>query len=166
MHRVLRSSHSNVEGRQNASQYRWLFVKNLVNSGWLSWDFMQYLNISMYISTHISTYPQYLCDGAEDCSDGYDEDARLCTAARRPPVEETANFLYNLLVTHGYWHWHPHYCSHTIHLVSLMVDQDFEEAVKLILILQRIEMTITTKVDNNIINTETCYICHRTVIEC
>ena len=54
------------------------------------------------ISTHISTYPQYLCDGAEDCSDGYDEDARLCTAARRPPVEETANFLYNLLVTHGY----------------------------------------------------------------
>ena len=56
----------------------------------------------MYISTHISTYPQYLCDGAEDCSDGYDEDPRLCTAARRPPVEETANFLYNLLVTHGY----------------------------------------------------------------
>ena len=56
----------------------------------------------IYISTHISTYPQYLCDGAEDCSDGYDEDARLCTAARRPPVEETANFLYNLLVTHGY----------------------------------------------------------------
>ena len=58
-----------------------------------------------------------------------------------------------------------HYCSHTIHLVSLMVDQDFEEAVKLILILERIEMTITTKVDNNIINTETCYICHRNVIE-
>ena len=46
-----------------------------------------------------------------------------------------------------------------------MVDQDFEEAVKLILILERIEMTITTKVDNNIINTETCYICHRNVIE-
>ena len=23
---------------------------------------------------------QYLCDGAPDCSDGYDEDARLCTA--------------------------------------------------------------------------------------
>ena len=165
MHRVLRSSHSSVEERQNASQYRWPFLKKLVKSGWLSWDFMQYLNISMYISTHISTYPQYLCDGAEDCSDGYDEDARLCTAARRPPVEETANFLYNLLVTHGYWHWHPHYCSHTIHLVSLMVDQDFEEAVKLILILERIEMTITTKVDNNIINTEPCHICHRNVIE-
>ena len=45
-----------------------------------------------------------------------------------------------------------------------MVDQDFEEAVTLILILERIEMTITTKVDNNIINTETCYICHRNVI--
>ena len=57
------------------------------------------------------------------------------------------------------------HCSHTIHLVSLMVDQDFEEAVKLILILERIEMTITTKVDNNIINTETCYIFHRNVIE-
>ena len=24
--------------------------------------------------------PQYLCDGAADCSDGYDEDPRLCTA--------------------------------------------------------------------------------------
>ena len=35
-----------------------------------------------------------------------------------------------------------------------MVDQDFEEAVKLILILERIEMTITTKVDNNIIKTK------------
>ena len=46
-----------------------------------------------------------------------------------------------------------------------MVDQDFEEAVTLILILERIEMTITTKVDNNIIKTETCYICHRNVIE-
>ena len=40
--------------------------------------------------------------------------------------------------------------SHTIHLVSLMVDQDFEKAVQFLLILQRIEMTITTKVDNNI----------------
>ena len=25
---------------------------------------------------------QYLCDGADDCDDGYDEDPRLCTAAR------------------------------------------------------------------------------------
>ena len=89
----------------------------------------QYLNISTYLHTCI----QYLCDGAEDCSDGYDEDARLCTAARRPPVEETANFLYNLLVTHGYSHLTPIlYCSHTIHLVALMVDQDFEEAVQFI----------------------------------
>merc|ERR1712112_353834 len=44
---------------------------------------------------------QYLCDGADDCEDGYDEDPRLCTAARRPPVEETANFIYSLLMTHG-----------------------------------------------------------------
>ncbi|XP_073838505.1 IDLSRF-like peptide [Musca autumnalis] len=44
---------------------------------------------------------QYLCDGAPDCSDGYDEDARLCTAAKRPPVEETASFLQSLLASHG-----------------------------------------------------------------
>ena len=44
---------------------------------------------------------QYLCDGAADCSDGYDEDARLCTAARRPPVEETSSFLKSLLASHG-----------------------------------------------------------------
>lgn len=25
---------------------------------------------------------QYLCDGAPDCVDGYDEDARLCTAGK------------------------------------------------------------------------------------
>ena len=48
-----------------------------------------------------SSLIQYLCDGAPDCRDGYDEDPYLCTAARRPPVEETANFLYNLLNTHG-----------------------------------------------------------------
>ena len=46
-------------------------------------------------------WPQYLCDGAADCSDGYDEDARLCTAARRPPVEETSSFLKSLLASHG-----------------------------------------------------------------
>ena len=44
---------------------------------------------------------RYLCDGAADCSDGYDEDARLCTAARRPPVEETSSFLKSLLASHG-----------------------------------------------------------------
>lgn len=25
---------------------------------------------------------QYLCDGAPDCSDGYDEDTKLCTAGK------------------------------------------------------------------------------------
>jgi len=44
---------------------------------------------------------QYLCDGAADCPDGYDEDLRLCTAAKRPPVEETAQFLQSLLASHG-----------------------------------------------------------------
>jgi hypothetical protein len=44
---------------------------------------------------------QYLCDGAADCLDGYDEDSKLCTAAIRPPVEETASFLNNMLSTHG-----------------------------------------------------------------
>ncbi|KAH9412723.1 IDLSRF-like peptide [Dermatophagoides pteronyssinus] len=44
---------------------------------------------------------QYLCDGAPDCPDGYDEDTSLCTAAKRPPVEETANFLQSLLANHG-----------------------------------------------------------------
>merc|ERR1711974_391625 len=44
---------------------------------------------------------QYLCGGAPDCQDGYDEDPRLCTAARRPPVEETTSFLNSLLASHG-----------------------------------------------------------------
>ncbi|KAK8396106.1 hypothetical protein O3P69_005307 [Scylla paramamosain] len=44
---------------------------------------------------------QYLCDGAPDCPDGYDENLRLCTAAKRPPVEETASFLHSLLASHG-----------------------------------------------------------------
>jgi len=44
---------------------------------------------------------QYLCDGAADCINGYDEDDYLCTAARRPPVEETASFLESLLQAHG-----------------------------------------------------------------
>ena len=49
----------------------------------------------------VASLPQYLCDGAPDCHDGYDEDAKLCTAARRPPVEETSSFIYSLLLTHG-----------------------------------------------------------------
>nr|CAG4651349.1 EOG090X0E3B [Simocephalus serrulatus] len=44
---------------------------------------------------------QYLCDGAADCPDGYDEDLRLCTAAKRPPVEETSSFLQALISSHG-----------------------------------------------------------------
>ncbi|XP_003742297.1 IDLSRF-like peptide [Galendromus occidentalis] len=44
---------------------------------------------------------QYLCDGAPDCPDGYDEHAALCTAAKRPPVEETASFMQSLLSRHG-----------------------------------------------------------------
>ncbi|GBP67773.1 IDLSRF-like peptide [Eumeta japonica] len=44
---------------------------------------------------------QYLCDGAPDCIDGYDEDSKLCTAAKRPPVEETASFLQSLIASHG-----------------------------------------------------------------
>jgi len=44
---------------------------------------------------------QYLCDGASDCPNAYDEDPRLCTAAKRPPVEETAAFLNSLLQSHG-----------------------------------------------------------------
>ncbi|KAG9509794.1 IDLSRF-like peptide, partial [Fragariocoptes setiger] len=50
---------------------------------------------------------QYLCDGASDCPTfngfpgGYDEDPRLCTAVKRPPVEETRDFLKGLLNSHG-----------------------------------------------------------------
>ena len=61
---------------------------------------MLYNSTSIYLRIFISTC-QYLCDGAADCSDGYDEDARLCTAARRPPVEETSSFLKSLLASHG-----------------------------------------------------------------
>lgn len=31
----------------------------------------------------------------------YDENPKLCTAAKRPPVEETASFLQSLLASHG-----------------------------------------------------------------
>jgi len=44
---------------------------------------------------------QYLCDGAPDCPGGHDEKTTLCTAAKRPPVEETASFLNSLLASHG-----------------------------------------------------------------
>uniref|UniRef100_A0A1W7RA97 Low Density Lipoprotein Receptor n=1 Tax=Hadrurus spadix TaxID=141984 RepID=A0A1W7RA97_9SCOR len=52
-------------------------------------------------STTVCISLQYLCDGAPDCPDSYDEDAHLCTAAKRPPVEETANILQTLLANHG-----------------------------------------------------------------
>ena len=45
---------------------------------------------------HNTSRSPYIC-----CNDGYDEDARLCTAARRPPVEETSSFLKSLLASHG-----------------------------------------------------------------
>ncbi|TKR87457.1 hypothetical protein L596_011852 [Steinernema carpocapsae] len=44
---------------------------------------------------------KYLCDGSPDCSDEYDENKSMCTAATRPPVEETASFLKALLNAHG-----------------------------------------------------------------
>ncbi|XP_074597561.1 IDLSRF-like peptide [Brevipalpus obovatus] len=44
---------------------------------------------------------QYLCDGTADCHDGYDEDQRLCTAAKRPPVDEIKKFLESLMANHG-----------------------------------------------------------------
>ncbi|KAL7073567.1 hypothetical protein ACQ4LE_007297 [Meloidogyne hapla] len=44
---------------------------------------------------------KYLCDGSPDCSDEYDENSAMCTAAIRPPVEETVAFLKALLQAHG-----------------------------------------------------------------
>ncbi|KAI6233610.1 Prohormone-4 [Aphelenchoides fujianensis] len=44
---------------------------------------------------------KYLCDGSPDCSNGYDENERLCTAAKRPPPLEIASFLSALLSAHG-----------------------------------------------------------------
>ncbi|MFH4982578.1 hypothetical protein AB6A40_009287 [Gnathostoma spinigerum] len=44
---------------------------------------------------------KYLCDGSPDCSDEYDENRSMCTAAIRPPVEETTSFLKALLNAHG-----------------------------------------------------------------
>lgn len=44
---------------------------------------------------------KYLCDGSPDCSDEYDENKSMCTAATRPPVEETAAFLKALMGAHG-----------------------------------------------------------------
>ncbi|CAJ0938833.1 unnamed protein product, partial [Mesorhabditis belari] len=44
---------------------------------------------------------KYLCDGSPDCSDEYDENKSMCTAATRPPVEETALFLKTLMHAHG-----------------------------------------------------------------
>ncbi|CAI2353908.1 unnamed protein product [Caenorhabditis sp. 36 PRJEB53466] len=44
---------------------------------------------------------KYLCDGSPDCSDEYDENKSMCTAATRPPVEETQAFLKALMSAHG-----------------------------------------------------------------
>uniref|UniRef100_A0AC35FLJ8 Prohormone-4 n=1 Tax=Panagrolaimus sp. PS1159 TaxID=55785 RepID=A0AC35FLJ8_9BILA len=44
---------------------------------------------------------RYLCDGSFDCTDEFDENPQMCTAAARPPVEETASFLKALLHAHG-----------------------------------------------------------------
>ncbi|KAI6189757.1 Prohormone-4 [Aphelenchoides bicaudatus] len=44
---------------------------------------------------------KYVCDGSADCSDSYDENPQLCTAAQRPPVEETSAFFQALLTAHG-----------------------------------------------------------------
>uniref|UniRef100_A0A7E4V533 Prohormone-4 n=1 Tax=Panagrellus redivivus TaxID=6233 RepID=A0A7E4V533_PANRE len=44
---------------------------------------------------------KYLCDGSADCGDGFDENPQMCTAATRPPVEETASFLKALIQAHG-----------------------------------------------------------------
>jgi len=44
---------------------------------------------------------KYLCDGSADCADEFDENRQMCTAATRPPVEETASFLKALLHAHG-----------------------------------------------------------------
>jgi len=44
----------------------------------------------------------YVCDKNDDCpSSGYDEDERMCTAKRRPPVDYTTDFLENLLQSNG-----------------------------------------------------------------
>ncbi|KAI1720675.1 low-density lipoprotein receptor domain class A domain-containing protein [Ditylenchus destructor] len=44
---------------------------------------------------------KYLCDGSPDCTDEYDENKSMCTAAVRPPVEETVSFIRALLHAHG-----------------------------------------------------------------
>jgi len=44
----------------------------------------------------------YVCDKNDDCpTSGYDEDERMCTAKRRPPVDYTMDFLENLLQSNG-----------------------------------------------------------------
>lgn len=48
---------------------------------------------------------QYLCDGSPDCpgsdNQAFDENSFMCVAAKRPPIDETANFLKTLVENHG-----------------------------------------------------------------
>ncbi|KAI6225207.1 Prohormone-4 [Aphelenchoides fujianensis] len=53
------------------------------------------------VAVQLSRLHRYLCDGSPDCSNGYDENERLCTAAKRPPPLEIASFLSALLSAHG-----------------------------------------------------------------
>ena len=79
------SSRSNAAPRTVASQYRQGYLVT-------SFDNVQLMGWALKVNKNSKNqrFVQYLCDGADDCQDGYDEDDRLCTAARRPPVEETA----------------------------------------------------------------------------
>ncbi|GAV08131.1 hypothetical protein RvY_17869-2 [Ramazzottius varieornatus] len=43
----------------------------------------------------------FVCDGSNDCPSGYDENKAVCSAAKRPPVKETATFLNSLMKSHG-----------------------------------------------------------------
>jgi len=44
---------------------------------------------------------KWLCDGNADCKSKYDENIQMCTAAARPPVSETTEFLKAVLTANG-----------------------------------------------------------------